>query len=118
MNIEEIRDFCLSLEGVEEKMPFGKFARRYDSILVFYVCGHMFCMVDLDEPNYVDVRSTLQEIEKFKQNKISVDNPKNPAMKFWLEINFGGDIHDTQILQLIERGYNIIREKYINTFNR
>ncbi len=38
MNIEDFRDYCLSLGNpgeVEEKTPFGKFARRYESILVF-----------------------------------------------------------------------------------
>lgn len=33
MNIEELRDFCLSLKGTEEKMPFD------DKTLVFYVKG-------------------------------------------------------------------------------
>lgn len=46
MNIEELRDFCLSLGDVTEKTPFGKFARRFDSVLAFYVCGHIFCMTD------------------------------------------------------------------------
>ena len=36
MNIEELREYCLSMEGVTEKTPFGKFARRFDSVLVFY----------------------------------------------------------------------------------
>ncbi len=45
MNIEDFRDYCLSLDNdVIEKTPFGKFAAaRYDSILVFYTVGHMFC---------------------------------------------------------------------------
>ena len=37
MNIEEFREYCLSLGEVKEKMPFGKFAQRFDSLLVFYV---------------------------------------------------------------------------------
>lgn len=44
MDIEEFRKYCLSLGDVSEKMPFGKFAARYDSILAFYVYGHMFCL--------------------------------------------------------------------------
>lgn len=43
MDIEEFRDFCLSMDGVTEKTPFGKFAKRYESILVFYILDHMFC---------------------------------------------------------------------------
>ena len=42
MNIEDYREFCLSLGGdVEEKLPFTAF--QYASgVLVFYVHGHMF----------------------------------------------------------------------------
>ena len=42
MNIEDYREFCLSLgEDVEEKLPFTAF--RYASgVLAFYVHGHMF----------------------------------------------------------------------------
>lgn len=41
MNIEDYRDFCLSLgDGIEEKFPFTKF-KNGEGVLVFYVCGHM-----------------------------------------------------------------------------
>lgn len=64
MNIEELRDFCLSLGYVTEKTPFGKFARRFDSVLAFYVCGHIFCMTDLNDFSTVTLKSTLEEIER------------------------------------------------------
>lgn len=64
MNIEDFRKYCLSLEDVTEKTPFGKFARRFDSILVFYVLGHMFCFVDMDNFSSVTVKSTPDEIEE------------------------------------------------------
>ena len=35
MDIEWFRDYCLSMEGVTEKTPFGRFSRRFDSVLVF-----------------------------------------------------------------------------------
>ena len=48
MNVEEIQDFCLSLgNDVEEKLPFTKF-KNGEGVLVFYVCGHMFCFFDLN----------------------------------------------------------------------
>lgn len=62
MNIEELRDYCLSLGNVTEKIPFGEFARKYDSLLVFYVGGHMFCMADMDNFDSITVRSTPEEI--------------------------------------------------------
>lgn len=38
MNVEEFREYCLSLKGVEEKMPFVNVADRYSRCFVF-LCG-------------------------------------------------------------------------------
>ena len=48
MNIEELHEYCISLEAVEEKFPFAKM-KGGESVLVFYVCNHMFALVDLNE---------------------------------------------------------------------
>ncbi len=45
MNIEEFREFCLSLPGVTEKMPFGAFRWAKDILVFFYVKGKMFCFL-------------------------------------------------------------------------
>ena len=74
MDIEEFRKYCLSLGDVSEKMPFGKFAARYDSILAFYVYGHMFCFIDIDNFSFVNVKSTSDEIEYIKERHVSVGN--------------------------------------------
>ena len=92
MDIEEFRKYCLSLGDVSEKMPFGKFAARYDSILAFYVYGHMFCFIDIDNFTFVNVKSTSDEIEYIKERHVSVGNPINQSLKHWLQLNFDGDI--------------------------
>ena len=39
MNIEDYREYCLSLDDdIEEKLPFTKF-KSGEGVLVFYVCG-------------------------------------------------------------------------------
>ena len=48
MNLEEFREYCLSLGEVEEKLPFAKMPGG-DSVLVFYVSGHTFCYCDLND---------------------------------------------------------------------
>ena len=48
MNIEEFRDYCLSLSKVTEKMPFAQF-HGANTILVFYIAGKSFCYVNIDK---------------------------------------------------------------------
>ena len=38
MNIEEFKEYCLSLKGVHEKMPFSNIPDKYSrDVLCFYV---------------------------------------------------------------------------------
>lgn len=112
MNIEEFREYCLSMEGVTEKTPFGKFARRYDSILVFYVLDHMFCFVDIDDFSSVTVKSTPDEIEEIRVNHSSVSNPLNQSLRHWIQLDFNGDVPDCEIYAIVKRAYDIVKAKY------
>ncbi len=112
MSIEEFRDYCLAMEGVDEKMPFGKFARRYDSILVFYVLGHMFCLVDIEDFTYVDVKSTPAEVEEIRLRHTSVSNPVNLNPNHWIQLYLNGDVRDSEIYALVKRAYEIVKAKY------
>ena len=42
MNLEELRDYCLSLPHVTEDMPFG------EDILVFRICNCIFVLTSLE----------------------------------------------------------------------
>lgn len=112
MDIIEFREYCLSFEGVTEKTPFGKFAARYDSVLVFYVCGHMFCMVDMDSFNSVVVKNTPEKIARLHETSASCERQRNMSAKYWIQINFGGDISDAEILKLVAESYAIVKSKY------
>ena len=112
MDIERFREYCLSMEGVTEKMPFGKFARRYDSILVFYVLDHMFCFVDMDRFTSVTVKSTPDEAEEIRMKYWSVSNPVNQSLRHWVQLDMGGDIADSEIYAYTRRAYEIVRAAY------
>lgn len=112
MNIEELREYCLSMDGVTEKTPFGRFARRFDSILVFYVLDHMFCFVDIDNFTSVTVKSEPDKIDAIRMNHSSVSNPLNQSLRHWIQLNLNGDIPDGMILDLIGQAYRIVKDKY------
>lgn len=111
MNVEDFREYCLAMEGVTEKTPFGKFARRYDSILVFYVHDHMFCYVDMNDFISVTVKSTPDEVEAIRMNHLSVGEPLNHGLRHWIRLDLNGDISDPEIYALVKRGYDIVKTK-------
>lgn len=98
--------------GVTDKTPFGKFARRYDTILVFYILDHMFCFVDMDDFTSVTVKSTSDEVEEIRMDYLSVSNPLNQSLRHWIQLNLNGDISDSEIYSLVRRAYDIVKGKY------
>lgn len=96
-------------------MPFGHFAARYESLLVFYVMDHMFCIVDVDNFTSVTVRSTPDEIILLRDRYTSVATPLNSTLKYWVQLDLNGDLPDTEILSLTRRAHQIIRDKYTPT---
>lgn len=112
MDIERFREYCLAFEGVTEKTPFGKFAARYDSILVFYVCGHMFCMVDMDDFTYVVVKNTPERVAGLLETRSSCQSQRNMSAKYWIQLDFGGDISDAEIREMVSQSYQIVKAKY------
>lgn len=112
MNIEEFRDYCLSMEGVTEKTPFGKFARRFDSILVFYILDHMFCLTDMDDFTSVTVKADPEVIEELKTTRSSVRSHRNMSERHWIQLNLNGDISDHEIYNFVKRSYEIVKSKY------
>lgn len=112
MDIEQLRNYCLSFDGVTEKTPFGKFATRYDSILVFYVCGHMFCMFDMDNFSGITVKGTPERVAELLATRTSCGSHRNMSRKYWIELIAGGDIHDSEIFDMIGQSYDIVRQQH------
>ena len=87
MNIEEYREYCLSLgKDVEEKLPFTAF--HYASgMLVFYVHGHMFSFFDCDNYSVITLKCQPERIEELKARHDCIGKPYNESPKYWIGIN-------------------------------
>lgn len=97
---------------VAEKTPFGKFAAKFDSVLVFYVREHMFCMTDMDDFSYVVVKNRPERVAALLETRSSCRSQRNMSAKYWIELDFGGDIPETEILRMVKESYEIVEEKY------
>lgn len=96
MDIEELREYCLSIKGATEDMPFG------DLYLVFKVLGKMFALVPLqgtdlkvflkcDPDKAIDLRDEYNCVEpawhfnKKYWNTIILNREMNDEnVKFWI----------------------------------
>lgn len=111
MNIEEYRDFCLSIgDDVEEKFPFTKF-KHGEGVLVFYVCSHMFSFFDCDEFSIVSLKCQPERIIELKEQYTCIGNPFNESPRHWLGIN-PHTAPDALLKELTRNSYEIVKAKY------
>ena len=111
MNIEDYREYCLSLgDDVEEKLPFTAF--HYASgVLVFYVHGHMFAFFDCDNFSIVTVKCQPERIDDLRAAHDCVTAPYNESPKHWIGIDA---LHAPRELlcELTRNSYDIVKAKY------
>ena len=105
MDLEIIRDYCLSLPGVAEKVQWG------DNLL-FNVGGKMFLLYNMgmDTENRISLKCTP---EKF-QEMIVVENiipAPYLARNNWICIRDGCKIRLKELKQLISESYNLVYRK-------
>ena len=111
MNIEDYRDYCLSLGAdVEEKLPFTAF--HYASgVLVFYVHGHMFSFFDCDSFSVITLKCQPDRIEELKDRHSCIGKPFNLSPKYWIGVD-ARTVPDKLLQELTRNSYEIVKTKY------
>ena len=107
MNIEEFRDYCLSLSKVTEKMPFAQF-HGANTILVFYIAGKSFCYVNIDKFDSCMIKGDPKTIVLLKERYVCVENPSHFGAKHWMNIRLNQDMDDETLKDLIRQSYEIV----------
>ena len=111
MNIEDYRDYCLSLGAdVEEKLPFTAF-RYASNVLVFYVCGHMFAFLDIDHYGIVTLKCQPERIDELKARYDCIGKPFNLPSKYWIGVD-ANVAEDALLRDLTRNSYEIVKAKY------
>ncbi len=110
MDIEQFREFCLSLPGSSEKMPFQAF-RAAQSVLAFYVGGRIFCFFDIDRFDACTIKCDPEQIDELKARYMAVDAPYNMSHKHWISVRFNDDMPDGEIEALVRRSHDLVAAK-------
>lgn len=109
MNIEEFRNYCLSLKGVTEKMPFNKANNDYDrNLLVFSIGGKWFCFVNVNVFDFCDLKSTPEASEQLRAEYDGIRPGYHMNHKHWISVSFNEDVPDDMILSLVDEAYHTV----------
>ncbi|HOP03041.1 MAG TPA: MmcQ/YjbR family DNA-binding protein [Tenuifilaceae bacterium] len=103
MNIEELREYCLSLAGTSESFPFD------DVTLVFKVGGKMFALVSLDGDLAVNLKCDPDVALELREQYPAVVPGYHMNKKNWNTVYVDGSIPDSRIRQWIYNSYSLVR---------
>lgn len=109
MNIEDFRTYCLSLKGVQEKMPFGKATSEYDrNLLVFCVADKWFCFVNIEVFDFCNIKCYTEQITGLQDSYEGIRPGYHMNKKHWISVYFGKDVSDKRIKELVKQSYDIV----------
>ena len=112
MNIEEFRNFCLSLPGAHDDFPFGKASSDYDrNLLVFYVADKWFCFVNAEAFDFCTLRCAPEEIGALRERYEGVGPGWHMDKRHWISVRFDSDVPDGVLLEMVRKSYELAEAK-------
>lgn len=103
MNIEEIREYCISKKGVEESLPFGP------EILVFKIMGKAFLLAGLDRsPLQFNIKCNPDKAIELREQFSFVLPGYHMSKKHWNTIILDGSATPKQLKEWISDSYELV----------
>ena len=103
MNVEDLRNYCLSLKGVEECFPFD------EQTLVFKVMGKMFCLSGLEHhPFQFNVKCDPELAIELREEYSGVRPGFHMSKTHWNTVEFDGSFDQVKAEEWILLSYNLV----------
>ena len=109
MNIEKFREYCLSLNGVYEKMPFTNVPDKYSrDVLCFYVGSKWFCFVNIEVFDFCCIKCDPNESGELQARYSGITPGWHMNKKYWITILLDGTVSEAKILDFLDMSYDLI----------
>lgn len=105
MDIETLRDYCLSLPLVTEDFPFDQ------TTLVFRVLGNIFAVIDLNRNDLVTLKCAPDYALILREEHPEVMPAWHWNKKYWNQLLLTGQLDNTLILSLVRHSYAEVAKK-------
>ena len=102
MDIESLREYCISKKGATESFPFG------EDTLVFKVTGKIFALVNLDGDLSINLKCDPTLAIELREMYSSVTSGYHMNKKHWNTVLLDGSVPDKEILSWIDHSYDLI----------
>ncbi len=104
MELEEVREYCLSKEDVTETLPFGV------DTLVFKVTNKMFCLVSITEASFINLKCNPEKAIELRELYPDEIKPGYHMSKVhWNSVTINGKLSEQFIENLIDHSYDLVK---------
>jgi predicted DNA-binding protein (MmcQ/YjbR family) len=103
MNIEELREYCLSKVCSTEGLPFG------ETTLVFKVKNKMFALLNLEEPHSVNLKCDPDLAIDLRERYQSVLPGYHMNKRYWNTIILDGQVSVKLVCEWIDHSYDQVK---------
>ena len=111
MNIEEFREYCLSLKGVHEKMPFPNVPNKYSQdVLCFYVASKWFCFVNIEVFDFCCIKCDPDWSGELQARYMGIRPGWHMNKKNWYTIILDGRIQTEEVCTRIDESYRLAKK--------
>jgi predicted DNA-binding protein (MmcQ/YjbR family) len=102
MNIESIREYCISKKGATESFPFG------EDTLVFKVHEKIFALVNLDGDLSINLKCDPTLAIELRERYSAVTSGYHMNKKHWNTINLDGTVPDKEVFWWIDHSFSLV----------
>lgn len=108
MNIEEIREFCLSKTASTESLPFDDFS------LVFKVAGKIFAILSIDDHKSINLKCNPEKAIELRDKYVFVLPGYHMNKTHWNTIDLNYSISDSLLTEMINDSYALVCQSLPN----
>jgi predicted DNA-binding protein (MmcQ/YjbR family) len=103
MNIETLREHCISKPNVTEGFPFG------EETLVFKVAGKIFALANLNGDPSINLKCDPALAIELREKYSSVSPGYHMNKKHWNTVMLDGSVPDKEILSWIDHSHDLVK---------
>lgn len=105
MNIEELREYCLSLPYATEDMAFG------EECLLLRVFNKIFACIGLERPDYFTLKCDPELALELRERYPEITAAWHWNKKYWNGISLHGSLEKDFIKSLVRHSYSEVVKK-------
>nr|WP_294898009.1 MmcQ/YjbR family DNA-binding protein [uncultured Pedobacter sp.] len=102
MNIESLREYCISKPGVTESFPFG------EDTLVFKVGEKIFLLTSLSTPESFNAKCDPEKAVLLREQHPEIVSGYHMNKKHWNTVYYNQNLSESLLKELIDHSYHLV----------